>query len=226
MNDPSAKRLVSPLSRRVNRGHGSRSCVWRKVALAASVTASLAASLALGLSASLFSPAALAAEAPLATGERHVLAANDCLPAPSGPVVLTVEGAVSCGNAGSLQAPRARFDLAMLEAMPSRVVATHTPWTQGRVSFSGPLLRELVARVSEDARGLKVRALNDFVAEIPLSDIEDFDVLLATRRDGERMPVRDLGPLFVLYPFDAHPELLNEQVRFRSVWQVTGLTLE
>jgi len=218
MNDSSAKRLVSSLSRPVNRAHGTRSSVWRKVALAASLTAGLAASLA--------SPVALAAEAPLATGERHALAANDCLPVPSGPVVLTVEGAVSCGNAGSPQAPRARFDLAMLEAMPSRVVATHTPWTQGRVSFSGPLLRELVARVSDDARGLKVRALNDFVAEIPLSDIEDFDVLLATRRDGERMPVRDLGPLFVLYPFDAHPELLNEQVRFRSVWQVTGLTLE
>ena len=66
MNDPSAKRLVSPLSRPVNRGHGSRSSIWRKVALATSLIATL--------SASLFSPAALAAEAPLATGERHVLA--------------------------------------------------------------------------------------------------------------------------------------------------------
>lgn len=179
-----------------------------------------------GLAAGLFSPATLAAETPVAAGERHVLAANDCLPAPTGPVVLSIDGAVSCGNAGTPQVPQARFDLAMLEAMPSRLVATHTPWTQGRVSFSGPLLRELVARVSDDAKGLKVRALNDFVAEIPLSDIEDFDVLLATRRDGERMPVRELGPLFVSYPFDAHPELLNEQVRFRSVWQVTGLTLE
>lgn len=170
--------------------------------------------------------AAIAAETTFMPGERHFLAANDCLPAPKGAVVLTINGAVTCGNAGTSTSPQAHFDIDMLEALPSRVMATHTPWTQGRVIFSGPLIRELINRVADKVTSLKVSALNEFSADIPISDIEDYDVLLATQRDGQRMPVRDLGPLFILYPFDAHPELLNEQIRFRSVWQVNELNIK
>jgi hypothetical protein len=43
------------------------------------------------------------------------------------------------------------------------------------------------------------------------------------KRNGDSMAIRDLGPLFVLYPFDDHPELLTEMIRFRSVWQVDHL---
>lgn len=156
----------------------------------------------------------------------QALMANDCLPAPQGPVILTISGVLDCGNGGNADAPVANFDMAMLDALPSRVTATHTPWTQGRVSFSGPLIRTLVERVADEGvQTVQVRALNDFAAEIPFSDVANYDVLLATRRDGAVMPVRDLGPLFILYPFDAHPELLNEDVRFRSVWQVRELML-
>ncbi|MGO2414374.1 hypothetical protein [Cobetia crustatorum] len=167
-----------------------------------------------------------AAETTFMPGERHSLAGNDCLPAPKGAVVLTIKGAVICGNAGTVDLPQAHFDMDMLDALPSRVMATHTPWTQGRVTFTGPLVRELIHRVAGNVTLLTVSALNDFSADIPISDIEDYDVLLATQRDGQRMAVRDLGPLFILYPFDAHPELLNEQVRFRSVWQVNELSLK
>lgn len=167
-----------------------------------------------------------AAETTFMLGERHSLASNDCLPAPKGAVVLTIKGAVICGNAGTVALPQAHFDMDMLDALPSRVMATHTPWTQGRVTFAGPLVRELIHRVAGNVTLLTVSALNDFSADIPISDIEDYDVLLATQRDGQRMAVRDLGPLFILYPFDAHPELLNEQVRFRSVWQVNELSLK
>ena len=75
-------------------------------------------------------------------------------------------------------------------------------------------------------RQLRVKALNDFVAEIPVSDFEDNDVLLAMRRDGKPMSVRNFGPLFVLYPFDDHPELQTEKIRFRSVWQVATIVVE
>jgi len=37
------------------------------------------------------------------------------------------------------------------------------------------------------------------------------------------MSLRDKGPIFVIYPFDKHPELLNEVVFSRSVWQVTEI---
>lgn len=42
-------------------------------------------------------------------------------------------------------------------------------------------------------------------------------------RNGSPMQIREFGPLFVLYPFDDHPELHNETVRFRSVWHVVHI---
>lgn len=183
-------------------------------------------SLCLALLAAGIAPSALAAHASVPPArESHPLKANECLPAPKGKVVLTISGVVTCGNAGSETSPLARFDMPMLEALPSRVNATHTPWTQGVVRFSGPLLRELIQRVGQDVSTVSVKAINDFSADIPMSDITRYEVLLATRRDGEPMPVRDFGPLFILYPFDAHPELMTEEIRFRSVWQVNGLVL-
>lgn len=67
---------------------------------------------------------------------------------------------------------------------------------------------------------VRVTSLNEYEIEIPWSDLYDYDVILAVMRDGEPIAVRDLGPVLVLYPFDEHPELLNETIRHRSVWHV------
>jgi hypothetical protein len=58
-----------------------------------------------------------------------------------------------------------------------------------------------------------------------MDDIKDYPVILATRVDGEELSVRDKGPLFVIYPFDEHPDLYNEVIFSRSVWQVASLTV-
>lgn len=141
------------------------------------------------------------------------------LPAPSGPVVLTVEGNIAHPNVGD----EARFDRAMLEALPSRVIVTDTPWHDGAGRFEGPLAEALLEAVGARGDQLRVVALNGFEAKIPVSDFKRYDVILAMRRDGEIMSIRDFGPLFVLYPFNAHPELVTEAIRFRSVWQVSRI---
>lgn len=149
-------------------------------------------------------------------------AAAAALPAPEGPVLLTISGDIGRTNGEGV----ARFDRAMLEALPSRIIETRTPWHQGVGRFEGPLAEALMRAV--EARGDRVRvvALNGFEAEIPRRDFARYDVILAMRRNGEIMPIRRFGPLFVLYPFDAHPELLTEAIRFRSVWQVTRIRVQ
>ena len=47
-----------------------------------------------------------------------------------------------------------------------------------------------------------MRALNDYWVDIPVSDIEQFDILLANKMDGNPLKVRDFGPYFVIYPMD------------------------
>jgi hypothetical protein len=69
-------------------------------------------------------------------------------------------------------------------------------------------------------------ALNDYTTEIPISDFAQYGVLLAIKRNGEYMPVRDKGPLFIVYPFDSSPELKAQRFYGRSAWQVAKLIVK
>lgn len=151
-----------------------------------------------------------------------VLSASTCAHAmdrPSGPVVLTVSGNISEFNAEG----KAELDLAMLDALPQRRTETSTPWFEGRRAFEGPLGRALLSALGAKGTTLRVRAINDYVAEIPVEDFERHAVILASRRDGQTMGVRDKGPLFVIYPFDEEPGLYSERYFHRSVWQVKAI---
>ncbi|KXS38567.1 MAG: hypothetical protein AWU55_1354 [Halomonadaceae bacterium T82-2] len=141
------------------------------------------------------------------------------LETPGGPVILTVTGDIANTNAPG----EARFDRAMLLALPQHETATHTPWHDGRVVFSGPLGRDLLDAVGARGSELRVTALNDYASSIPVSDFRQHDVILAMSADGKRLRIRDQGPLFVIYPFDDEPDLLNETVMTRSVWQLSRI---
>lgn len=137
------------------------------------------------------------------------------LDAPKGPVILTVKGAITNTNAGDA----AEFDLAMLEALAGRKATMETPWTDGKVTFEGPLLSALLEAVGSTGTLLSVKALNDYAAEVPAEDAK-LATMLATRIDGKLMSVREKGPLMVVYPFDQNPDLYNEKYFSRSVWQI------
>ena len=66
-------------------------------------------------------------------------------------------------------------------------------------------------------------ALNDYETKIPLSDFNEFKVLLALKRNGKYMPVHDKGPLFMVYPFDSNPILKNRRFYGGSAWQLARL---
>jgi hypothetical protein len=140
---------------------------------------------------------------------------------PAGPVVLTIKGKIGRPNAAS----EANFDLPMLERLPQRDLFTQTPWHQGRRKFTGPLLRDLLNAV--DARGSMIRAiaLNDYKVDIPFEDAVQIDVVMARLLDDRPMPVRDKGPLFIIYPFDDRPELRNQRYYARCAWQLRTLEI-
>lgn len=137
--------------------------------------------------------------------------------APQGKVLLTISGDIEHPNDAE---GLAQFDREMLEALPWQEIETRTPWHSESGTFAGPLMRDVLDTAGVYSEWIRVRALNGFEAVIPLSELHDYDVILAMHRNGEPMPIREFGPLFVLYPFDEHPELDTETVRFRSVWQV------
>ncbi len=69
-------------------------------------------------------------------------------------------------------------------------------------------------------------ALNDYSAEMPMEDARKYGVLLALKRDGEYMTVRDKGPLFIIYPFDSNPDLKAQKYYSRSVWQIARIEVK
>ena len=141
---------------------------------------------------------------------------------PKGKTVLSVQGRIQECNVEN----RVDFDLAMIEALPKTVIRTANPWEQGEVSYEGVLLRDLLAQVEADGSILRIEALNDYRSDIPAADAQAYDVILAYKREGSYMPVRDKGPLFVVFPFTDVPELATEARYAQSVWQVNQITVK
>ena len=50
--------------------------------------------------------------------------------------------------------------------------------------------------------------------------------MLALKRNGAYMPVRDKGPLFIVYPYDSSPELKHQKYYSRSAWQVAKMIVK
>ncbi|HNU09788.1 MAG TPA: molybdopterin-dependent oxidoreductase [Rubrivivax sp.] len=141
------------------------------------------------------------------------------LPAPAGPVVLTISGQVRNPNVGRV----AQFDMEMLQQLPQTSFTTATPWFSKPRQFTGPLLRDVLRAAGAHGSMLHARALNDYVVDIPLEDAQRYDVILARLMDREPMPVRNRGPLFVIYPFDSLPELRSPVYFNRSAWQLRSI---
>lgn len=149
-------------------------------------------------------------------------AAADGLPQPSGEPVLTVEGSVAKTNRDGV----AVFDRDMLERLGLRTLRTGTTWTEGVTTFEGVLVRDVLKAAGAEGETVVARALNDYRIDIPRSDFQDYDVLLAMRMDGKDLTARDKGPLWIVYPRDDHPELQNGRSDHRWVWQLNALRVE
>lgn len=116
--------------------------------------------------------------------------------------------------------------LAELEAMPQHRLVTHTLYDDGPQVFEGPLMRDILARAQIDGDMVVAIALNDYIADIPMRDFTDWDVIAALRQNGDRLSVRDRGPVWIVYPRDDDPRLRNGNYEYRWVWQLRELNVE
>lgn len=146
----------------------------------------------------------------------------DTLPQPTGKVLLRITGNIERTNGGG----EARFDRAMIHALPANTLATTTVVTDGVKQFKGVLMRDLLAVVGATGTVVTASALNDYVVDIPMTDFEEFDVLLAFQMDGKQLTRRDKGPFWIVYPRDNFKVL--QDIRYDSlwVWQLNHLDVQ
>lgn len=141
------------------------------------------------------------------------------LETPAGPVVLSVTGRLSKPN----REGQAQFDMAMLAALPQHHITQKTPWYPVPRKFSGPLLRDVLAAAGAQGQQIEARAINDYKVSIPMEDAQAHDMLVARLLDDQPMPLRDKGPLFVIYPFDSQAKLRSSVYYSRSIWQLKAM---
>lgn len=139
---------------------------------------------------------------------------------PTGEVILTISGSIENVNKNRV----AEFDLPMLETLARSSFVTTTPWTADPTTFEGVALTDLLAAVGAKGSAMTVTALNDYSATVPLSDAQS-GAILAYRINGDYFSVREKGPLWLIYPFDASPQLKREEVYARSVWQIRKIDI-
>ncbi|QEX24899.1 hypothetical protein FRZ61_48410 [Hypericibacter adhaerens] len=150
---------------------------------------------------------------PAQSGER--------LPQPKGPVLLAVSGDIDWTTDGR----EALFDRQMLESLGVVTLTAVSPLDETPVEFQGVLLRRLLAAVGAHGDAVEAIALNDYVAEIPFAEVERHDVVIALSRQGRAIPVREMGPLMILYPIGLEPGLNTEAIAARSVRQLARLVI-
>jgi len=87
-------------------------------------------------------------------------------------------------------------------------------------------MSRLLEQVGASGATVAVTALNDYTIDIPISDFTTHQVILATKRDGNYMPIKDKGPLFIVYNYDSNIELRHQRFYSRSAWQVAKIVVK
>jgi hypothetical protein len=139
--------------------------------------------------------------------------------AAEGKPLLNISGKIASGAGVNM-------DREAIEKLGVVSLQTTTPWHNGKVTFEGVPMRALLREVGANGTSVQALALNDYSTEIPMADFEKYNVILALKRDGEYMPVRDKGPLFIVYPYDSDPDLKSQKFYSRSAWQVKALIVK
>lgn len=121
-------------------------------------------------------------------------------------------------------------DMAGLQALPQRELVTALPPSLGQAGahhWLGVSLRLLAERMGGGPGSvLQLAALNDYAVSVPWSDLVRYDPIVAYQRNGVALSVREKGPMMLIYPFDAYPELHAQQYLNRSIWQLHAITIK
>lgn len=109
-----------------------------------------------------------------------------------------------------------------LVKLPVTSIMTATNFTP-KATFEGVTFTELLSKYSIKASSLRIYALDDYSYTLPVGELLKYQVILAYRKNGQVIPVSDLGPFAVIYPRDEHPELNKLEVNAKTVWQINRI---
>lgn len=150
------------------------------------------------------------------------------LPAPSGPVLLTVAGKIDTANRGpfnplddvflayhekSFEAA-VEFDRAMLQSLGSHEIElSYEKWPKAH-RFAGPRLVDVLAAAGAAGRAITVSALDGYAKEISADELADHDWIVALERDGRPLAIGGPGPLWIVYAVPGKAASEDDEARW------------
>jgi len=141
---------------------------------------------------------------------------------PKGEILLTISGNIEFTNSEN----GAEFDIEMLEQLGATTITTDSPWTDAATAFTGVEIGVLLKAVGAQSSAFRAIAADNYWYDVNEVDFDKYPVVLAYKRDDKYMSARNLGPLWIMYPFDDFPELLTEVNKASSVWQLNSLVVQ
>jgi hypothetical protein len=159
---------------------------------------------------------------------------------PKGAVVLTIHGKITNTNRGALNEfedaffkfgsvsfdKAAQFDTAMLEKLGMKTLSVKYDTWPRAYKFEGPLLADVLKAAGATGKSFKVYALDGYGAEIPLTDLQQYGVLLALKADGKYLGLGGRGPTWVVYPRDDKHPALKSHDDGKWVWSALRIEVE
>lgn len=135
---------------------------------------------------------------------------------PPDPALLTV--ATDEGHEHSLS-------LGELDALPQSGFTTTTIWTDGPQAFRGVMILDLLSELGESGSRLTLVAANGYRVERAAEELQLEGALLAYRRNGATMSLREKGPVWLVYDYDADPAYRTEVTYANSIWQLDRIEI-
>lgn len=113
-----------------------------------------------------------------------------------------------------------RLDRAAMAELPQTEIVTTTIWTEGPQHFRGVALSTLLVHLGIEAQELDLIAVNDYMVTLPTEEIGPDYPVIAYLRNGAPMGLREKGPFWLVYDYDADPAFRTEITYVRSIWQL------
>jgi len=136
------------------------------------------------------------------------------------PILLSIHGNIE-GAANKVIG----LNLEKLTSLEATTIVTTAPWTDGPMQYTGVRINKLLESVGAKSSQFEASAANDYRFKLTDIDFEKYPILIAYKKNGELLDIRNLGPLMIVFPFDDFPELLTERNKAASVWQLIKIEI-
>ena len=140
----------------------------------------------------------------------------ETLPVPTGPVLLTISGALNNETADGV----VTLDLDILKSLDTQLFRTSTIWLENEIEFTGVKLRDVLDYAGATGENFTAVARNDYSVKIPKDGMKADGPIIAYLMDGAEMSPRGKGPLWIVYPYDQNANYRTKVTYTRSIWQL------